>query len=169
MQTRAIVKNVGVSSKKARIPANIVKGMKVGDALSVLKYMPKGAALHIYKAVRSAASNAMQKEMSLDNLYVFDVRIDKGQFRVKHYHPRAKGGGYYGWLRGKSHITVVLSDTEEDKNRKPVKKEVVKSTKKETSKADKVVEESNPEVKKVVKKTTPKAKTTPKKVKNDAK
>lgn len=163
MQTRAIIKNVGVSTKKARIPANIVKGMKVSDALNSLKYMPKGAALHIYKAVRSATANAIQKEMSIDNLYIYDVRVDKGNFRIKHYHPRAKGGGYYGWNRGKSHITVVISDDASDLNRKPVKKEA------KTDKEVKNEVEVKEEPKKPAKKVETKAKTPAKKVKKEAK
>ena len=110
MQGTAIIKNISISPKKTRIPAMIVRGMKVDEALNALKFMEKGTAQHVYKAIKSAAANAMQKQAKVENLVVSDIRIDKGGNRIKHYHPRAKGGGYYVWIRGKAHITIVVSD-----------------------------------------------------------
>ncbi|MEO6728974.1 MAG: uL22 family ribosomal protein [Candidatus Dojkabacteria bacterium] len=140
MQAVAIIKNVGISPKKTRIPAMIVKGMKVDDALNTLKFMPKGTAPHVYKAIKSAAANAIQKQAKLESLIVSEIRIDKGGNRIKHYHPRAKGGGYYGWIRGKSNIMVVVSDNSVE----------VKPTKKNEKKL-KATEEKKTEKKKATK------------------
>ncbi len=147
MQAIAIIKNVGISPKKTRIPAMIVKGMKVDDALNSLKFMEKGTAQHVYKAIKSAAANAIQKEAKLESLVVSEIRIDKGGNRIKHYHPRAKGGGYYGWIRGKSNIMVIVSDNSTEvkptKKVKEIKKEEkAEKTEKATKKTPKKVKKS---------------------------
>jgi large subunit ribosomal protein L22 len=135
MEAKAVLKNVGISTKKARIPATIVSGMSVVEALTVLKFMRKGTAPHVAKAISSAASNAVYKnQANLANLYIADIRIDKGNARIKHYHPKARGNGYAVWQRGKSHITVIVKDrTEitEPEVKKEIKPEAEKIEKKE--------------------------------------
>ncbi|MEP7103716.1 MAG: uL22 family ribosomal protein [Candidatus Dojkabacteria bacterium] len=148
MQAIAIIKNVGISPKKTRVPAMIIKGMKVDDALNTLKFMQKGTAAHVYKAVKSAAANAIQKQAKLETLVVSEVRIDKGGNRIKHYHPRAKGGGYYGWLRGKSNITVVVSDGVIDEVKQIKKEKKVEKTEVKVEKAEKVTKKTAKTVKK---------------------
>lgn len=123
MKTKAVLKNVGISTKKARIPASIVRGMKVVDALAALKFMEKGTAPHVEKVIKSAVANAQNNGgANLADLYIEEIRVDKGNSRIKHYHPRAKGGGYYMWIRGKSHISVVLSDETKEVEPKVTKK-----------------------------------------------
>lgn len=146
MKTKAILKNVGISTKKARIPASIVRGMSVIDALSALKFMEKGTAPHVEKVIKSAVANAQNNGgANIADLYIEEIRVDKGNSRIRHYHPRAKGGGYYMWIRGKSHISVVLSDEKKGVEAKVVKKD---------EKKDKT-EESKPKARKTktVKKT----------------
>lgn len=87
----AKAKNVRGSAQKARIPARIVKGMKVNEALSILKYMPKKAATDVYKAVKSAASNAVNNNgMNMDELYVHNIRVDQA-FSLKRYKSGSRG------------------------------------------------------------------------------
>ncbi len=109
---RAVAKNIRTSVTKAKIPADVVKGMHVGEALDVLTYMNKKAAGDVLKVVKSAAANAVHNfDAKIKNLYISDVRIDKGlQFR------RMKAGS-----RGSpkffdlhhAHITVVLKEVED--------------------------------------------------------
>lgn len=123
MKTKAVLKNVGISTKKARIPVSIVRGMKVVDALAALKFMEKGTAPHVEKVIKSAVANAQNNGgANLADLYIEEIRVDKGGSRIRHYHPRAKGGGYYMWIRGKSHISVVLSDEKKEVSSKVTKK-----------------------------------------------
>ena len=150
MESKATLKNLGISTKKVSIPAKVVRGMTVLEALTVLKFMEKEAAAHVAKVIESAAANAQSKNgVNKSDLLISEIRVDKGNARIKHFHPRAKGGGYYMWLRGKSHISVVLTDKNEvviEKEKKSEKKKVVK---KELKK-----EVDNSEGKKVEKKTT---------------
>lgn len=140
MESKAVLKNVGISTKKARIPAEVVRGMKVFDALTTLRFMQKGAAAHVAKVIKSAVANAQNKDgANPQDLYIAEIRVDKGKGRIRHYHPRAKGGGYYMWLRGKSHITVVLKDRN-SMEAKPSKPEVKKADKTEEVKSEAVEE-----------------------------
>ena len=136
MESKAVLKNIGISTKKARIPATVVRGMSVVEALTVLKFMRKGTAPHVAKAISSAASNAVNKNhANIADLYIADIRIDKGNARVKHYSPKARGNGYAIWQRGKSHITVIVKDRNEQPEVKEDKK-VTKKVKKEEVKAE---------------------------------
>ena len=145
MESKATLKNLGISTKKVRIPAAVVRGMNVVQALTTLQFMEKSAAQHVAKVIKSAAMNAQNKDgANLADLVIADIRIDKGNYRIKHYHPRAKGGGYYMQIRGKSHITVVLKD----KNQKTeAKAKKVKEVKNET-KTEEVTAEKKPAAKK---------------------
>ncbi len=128
MESKAIAKYVGVSVRKARIPADIVRGMKAVEAMDVLKYMPKGAAIHVRKVVASAVANAVNVNgMSENTLFIHEVKVDHGPTQRRIYY---KGkGGYRFFIRPTSHITVVLRDNaaakkSEIKNSKSEKKKI---------------------------------------------
>lgn len=124
MEAKAIIKNVGVSQKKTMIPADIVRGMDVELAVATLKYMNKGAALHVRKAIESAAANAKNNySMNEAALYVKEVMINKGLVykRMK----TASKGGYKPFIRPTSNITVVVAEREgvvAKSSKKPAKK-----------------------------------------------
>ncbi len=139
MESKAIINNIGKSMKKMRIPAEVVKGMKVYDALNVLKFMNKGTAVHIYKGLKSAAANASSKGASLNDLYIKELRVDRGSIRIKHGHPKARGAGYSIWNRGVSNLLVIVSDEVVVKSEK---KDEVNAEK--TEKKEKKSEKSNP-------------------------
>jgi large subunit ribosomal protein L22 len=138
---KAVLKNVSISPKKTRIPADIVRGMNVVEALATLRFMPKSTAGHVAKVVKSAAFNALNKDgINPEKLVISEIRVDKGKGRIKHYSPKAKGGGYSVWIRGKSHITVILKKVEPkavEQTKEVDDAEVVAEPKKTTSKTKK--------------------------------
>jgi large subunit ribosomal protein L22 len=165
MESRAILKNLGMSPKKVRIPAEVVRGMSVAEALSTLEFMQKGAAPHVAKVIKSAASNVLNNGAGdISNLYISEIRVDKGNYRLKNYHPRAKGGGYYMRIRGKSHITVIVSDRpavlddkeKATKTNKDVKSSRANST--HTAKDSDINNKADTKAKKIEKKKVTKAK-----------
>lgn len=94
-----------------RAVANIVRGERVDEALSMLRFMPKKAAGLIAKAVQSAAANAEDKsggEVDIDSLTVKSICIDGGPI-IKRWMPRSMGRATRINHRT-SHITVVVSD-----------------------------------------------------------
>lgn len=131
----AKAKNVRGSAQKARIPARVVEGMKVTDALPVLEYMPKKAALDVYKVVKSAAANATNNNgMNIDNLIVKSVRVDRA-FGLKRYKSAARGMAR-PIKKHFCHIMVELVDSSKVQ-RKEVKKAVSKTESTKKAKATK--------------------------------
>src|SRR5438093_9348498 len=61
-----------VAPRKVRLVADNVRGMKVGEALALLRYTPQAAAKPLAKLLRSAVANAEQKggRVDVDALYV---------------------------------------------------------------------------------------------------
>lgn len=87
---KAVLSNYGQSPRKTRLVTDLVKGKKVGEALTALAFLEKRAADPIAKLIRSALANAeKQGEVAL-NLYIKTITVDKGLVRVK-FMPRAFG------------------------------------------------------------------------------
>ena len=58
MQTFAKLRNARISPQKCRLVADVVRGKPVGQALAILKFMPKKGAEHVRKVLESAIANA---------------------------------------------------------------------------------------------------------------
>ncbi len=84
-----------VAPRKVRIVADEVRGMKVGDALAMLKYTPQSASAHLAKLLRSAVANAEQKggRVDVDALFVKTLTVDQGP-KMRRFMPRAMGRAY---------------------------------------------------------------------------
>jgi large subunit ribosomal protein L22 len=76
---KSLLKNTRISPKKANLVAGIVRGAMVEDALAKLRFTPKKAALLLYKAIDSAASNAENNlKQNRANLYIKEIVVTKG-------------------------------------------------------------------------------------------
>jgi large subunit ribosomal protein L22 len=98
------------SAQKIRLVADLVRGKKVNDAVAILRHSNKAAARDVLKTLRSAVSNAEQKETQLDvdELVVKRITVDKGP-QEKRVRP-APMGRAYRVLHRKSHVTIEVSD-----------------------------------------------------------
>ena len=117
MESRAVLRFTRVSPFKAREIANLVRGKRVEDALSMLKFMPKKASYILEKTIKSAVANAEQTEDSpaLEDLWVKKITIDEGPI-MRRFQFRAQGR-VYRIRKRTSHITVVLGDEGFEKRR----------------------------------------------------
>ncbi len=88
----ATLRYLGVTPRKVRLVANEVRGMKVGDALALLKYTPQSAASPLAKLLRSAVANAEQKggHVDVDALFVKTLLVDQGP-KMRRFMARAMG------------------------------------------------------------------------------
>ena len=112
MEVKAIAKNTGVSARKMRPLVDMVRGKKVDEALTILKFAPTPTARIVAKTVKSAAANAENNyEMSPADLKVVGIFIDDARM-MKRYRPRARGRASSIHKRS-SHITVIIDDKEE--------------------------------------------------------
>ena len=84
-----------VAPRKVRLVAAPLRGMRVGEALALLRYTPQAAAKPLAKLLRSAVANAEQKggRVDVDVLFVKTLNVDQGP-KMRRFMPRAQGRAY---------------------------------------------------------------------------
>ena len=93
METRAILRGVRLSAQKGRLVADMVRGKRVDQALSILAFSPKKGAEIIRKVVESAMANAEHNDgADIDALKVKTITVEEGA-TLKRFTARAKGRG----------------------------------------------------------------------------
>ncbi len=107
METKSILKGAHISAQKARLVADLVRGMPVAKASDVLIYPNKKAAQLLRKVLLSAVANAENNlGADVDELKITRIFVDEGP-TMKRMRARAKGRGTR-ILKRTSHITVVV-------------------------------------------------------------
>jgi large subunit ribosomal protein L22 len=109
MEVRSTHKYARISPKKARDVAREIQSLPVSQALDILNYTPRKAALFIGKTVKTAIANAEHNhEMDVNLLVVKEATVNDGP-TLRRYKPRARGSA--GPIRRRtSHIGIVLTD-----------------------------------------------------------
>ena len=103
----AIARQVRVSPTKARRVVDLVRGVPVDQALSILEFAPQAAAETVHKVLRSAVANAETTEgLDTHDLVVSVAHVDVGP-TMKRWRPRAQGRATRINKRT-SHITLVV-------------------------------------------------------------
>jgi len=91
---RAIHRWARIAPRKARLIADMVRGMPVNAAVAALENNPKRAAAFFIKVLKSAIANASQDlDVDLNALVICESRVDEGPLlggRVR-WRPRAQG------------------------------------------------------------------------------
>ncbi len=109
MEAKAILRGARISAQKARLVADQVRGLNVGQATNLLQFSDKKAAHLIKKVLLSAVANAENNlGADVDELKVATIMVDEGP-ALKRMHARAKGRGSR-ILKRTSHITVVVGE-----------------------------------------------------------
>jgi large subunit ribosomal protein L22 len=98
-----------MSARKARLVTQLIVGQSVQDAMDILKFTRKRAAVMIDKVLRSAVADADEQQADVDNLYVSSARVDDAGIRIgtKRWIPKDRGRAHP--IRKKAchiHITV---------------------------------------------------------------
>jgi len=111
MEVRAIAKDTGVSPRKVRLLVDMVRGKKVDEALTMLRFTATPTARVVAKVVKSAAANAentfqmLPSDLAIVNIFANEART------LKRYRPRARGRAS-PILKRSSHITVIVAERE---------------------------------------------------------
>jgi large subunit ribosomal protein L22 len=108
MEVKAKLRFTRIAPRKARLVADLIRGKRSEEAVSILTFTPKAAARIIIKLLRSAIANADQKKVDVDHLYVKTIMVDQGP-TMKRFMPRALGRATTIRKRT-SHITIVLDE-----------------------------------------------------------
>ncbi|WP_124058155.1 50S ribosomal protein L22 [Vaginisenegalia massiliensis] len=109
---KAVAKTVRIAPRKVRLVVDLIRGKKIGEAISILKFTPNASASVVEKVLMSAIANAEHNyDLDLENLYVSEAFVNEGP-TMKRFTPRAKGSASPINKRT-SHITIVVSEKEE--------------------------------------------------------
>ena len=111
MEVKAILKDTGYPIGKVRPIVDMIRGMKVDDALNLLKYTPTPKARVIAKLVKSAAANAENNfQMEPANLKITRIYVDVAR-SMRRFRARSRGRAS-PIRKNSSHITVIVAEQE---------------------------------------------------------
>lgn len=112
-RAKAISKFVRVTPRKARLVADLIRGLPVDEAEIQLNFSQMRAGKLLQKTLASAVANAeTNHEARRDMLHVVEVRVDEGPY-MKRAKARARGARS-PILKKTSHLTVVVSEKGEE-------------------------------------------------------
>ena len=110
---RASARYVRIAPRKVRVVADQIRGKDVEEALALLRFSPRGAAVTLRKVVESAAANAENNfDLDPEEMKIAQISVDEGP-TMRRYRPRARGRATRIEKRT-CHINVALSPTEDD-------------------------------------------------------
>jgi large subunit ribosomal protein L22 len=108
----AVGNTIRGSAQKLNLVAQLIRGRKVGDALNILKFSPKGMAEPVYKVLASAIANAENNHnLDVDSLVVAEASVGKS-ISLKRFATRARGRSTR-IVKPFSRIRVVVREQEE--------------------------------------------------------
>lgn len=154
MKAQAIAKlrYLRTSPRKIRLLIDLIRGMKVDEAIAQLENSQKNAATPVLKLLKSAVANAIHNEdLDEKTLVVKTACVDKGPM-LKRWMPRAMGRAA-AIHKHTSHITIILEGEEKEGKKKVKKEEIAEEVKTETKEKETVKKAT---AKKTVKKVSKK-------------
>ena len=108
----ASAQTVRLAARKVRLVVDLIRGKSIGEAISILKFTPRGASPVVEKVLMSAIANAEHNyDLDIENLVVSEAYVNEGP-TMKRFRPRAKGSAS-PILKRTSHITIVVSEKKE--------------------------------------------------------
>lgn len=147
---RAHARSLRLSPRKMRLVTNLVKGMRLSEAMTQLSFTNKKGAKMLQKLLQSAAANAEHNfSMNRNSLFIKELTCDMGPVLQRSF-PRARGSAFM--IRRKmSHVNVILEEREVKLKKKQKPKAIVPKAVRPEPK-DKLAEapEVNPESETVV-------------------
>jgi len=109
MDVRAELKYCPLSPQKVRLVIDLVRGDKVEEALTKLRFVTKNSALPVSKLIASAVANAENNfGIDRDNLYISEITADEAP--VRKWRRFGARGRFKPIIRRSSHIKVVLRE-----------------------------------------------------------
>ena len=137
MEVISTQKYIIMSPTKIRPVVDMIKGMTPKEAVVILPHVKKRAATPLKKVILTAIANAKDQGVDETTLIFKEIQVGEGP-RLKRGRPVSRGR-WHPYKKRMSHIRVVLyvKDDEAKDAKKPAKKTMNLSKKKETKKGDK--------------------------------
>ena len=97
-----------IAPRKTRLVVDLIRGKKVQDAMNLLRFTNKRAAVLINQVLKSAVANADEQEADVSRLIVRECRIDPGPI-MHRFQPKDRGRAHPIKKRS-SHIIVTVDE-----------------------------------------------------------
>lgn len=138
MEAKAINRYIGTSPRKMRLVIDLIRGKGVEEALGILHFTTKAAAKTAEQVLRSAISNAQNKEESghvdTATLYIKEAFVNGGAM-AKRVLPAPMGRAFRVRKRS-NHITIVVAQREQEQKPAPKAKAAADVKKAGTKKSE---------------------------------
>jgi large subunit ribosomal protein L22 len=108
MGYQAIHRFARIAPRKARLVADMIRGLEVDKAMTALDFSKKRAAYFYRNVLKSAIANAEENDADVAALYVAESRVDEGP-TAKRFQPKDRGRAH-PILKRTSHLHVVLEE-----------------------------------------------------------
>ena len=113
----AKLNNCPTSPRKMRLVADMVRGLDVYKALSLLQFTPKQSAIRIEKLISSAIANFENKSglrAGDSNLFIKEIQVDSAR-QLKRLRPAPQGRAHR--IRKRSnHVTLIIDSKPNEEN-----------------------------------------------------
>src|SRR3972149_4612046 len=105
----AKISHLSLSAQKVRIVIDMVRGKSANEALDILRFVNKRAAMPVTKLVASAVANAEENfGVSRDDLYIAKITADEAPTRK--WRRCGARGRFKPIMRRSSHVSIVLRE-----------------------------------------------------------
>lgn len=112
----AKLNHLRMAPRKVRAVADIIRGLSVNEAEAQLLFQRRRASKVLLKLLRSAVANAKNKKMDPAKLVIGRISVDNASI-MKRLMMRARGGASEIQKKS-SHVTIVLTEVENPKERR---------------------------------------------------
>lgn len=153
MEAIAKTKYLKGSPRKARLVIDLIRGVNVSRALSILKFTDKRAAQPIAQCLNSAIANATYKAeqeniaIDPDDLWIKTCFVDMGPTKGRRRMRPAPQGRAYREQRHYCHITIQVTSEEKAKTDEQVRLEALRAERIAARKAEKAKKPKAPAAK----------------------
>jgi large subunit ribosomal protein L22 len=115
MEYQATAKHLHTSTRKVRLVADSIRGLKPAQAIILLERMPKRAAKPLGDVIASAVANAKQKGVDIENLTFKTIEVMGGPM-MKRFRAVSRGVAH-GYKKRMTHVRIIVTDSkiEEEK------------------------------------------------------
>jgi large subunit ribosomal protein L22 len=97
-----------IAPRKARLVADLIRGMPIDQAVIELSFSKKRSAWYFKSLLKSAIANAEERDANVGGLFVSECRVDEGP-TIKRWRPKDRGRAH-PILKRTSHLHIALDE-----------------------------------------------------------
>jgi large subunit ribosomal protein L22 len=97
-----------IAPRKARLVADMIRGMPIDRAMTALEFSKKRAAWYLKSVLKSAIANAEEKDADVASLVVRVSKVDEGP-TIKRFEQKDRGRAFQ-ILKRTSHLHIELEE-----------------------------------------------------------